>query len=172
MYTAREIKQMCKADQLTQRLGHMTSAGTIGIINSGVQSCPVSASDIRNKAASKGVSATGILGKTKKMKSVSPVFVLAPRVTQVQQVLIIDIVLVKKIAFLLGVLTPLGLSFVEFLWDWSADSTKTVVRIVLAKAASRFFDFLELRCDGEKTVGVLAAALEHRGLRVSLAGPG
>ena len=171
-YTAREIKQMSKAEQLMQRLGHMTSAATIGIINSGVQNCPVSASDIRNKDAAKGVSAAGLLGKTKKMKSVSPGYVLAPRVTQVQQVLSIDIVFVKKIAFLLGVLTPLGLGIVEFLRDRSADSTETAVRIMLAKAASRSFDVLELRCDGKKVVGALAAALEQRGLRVSIAGPG
>ncbi len=82
-YTAREIKQMNKAEQLMQLLGHMTSAATIGIINSGVMNCSVSASDIRNKDAAKGVSAAGLLGKTKKMKSVSPGYVLASRVTQV-----------------------------------------------------------------------------------------
>jgi hypothetical protein len=92
-YTAREVKQIDKAEQLMQRLGHMTSAATIGIINSGVQNCSVSASDIRNKDAAKGVSVAGLVGKTKKMKSISPGYVLAPRVTQVQQILSIDIVL-------------------------------------------------------------------------------
>jgi hypothetical protein len=36
-YTSREVKQIEKAEQMMQRLGHMTSAATIGIINSGVQ---------------------------------------------------------------------------------------------------------------------------------------
>jgi hypothetical protein len=50
----------------------MTSTASIGIINTGVQSCSVSASDILNKNAAKGVSVAGLVGKTKKMKSVSP----------------------------------------------------------------------------------------------------
>ena len=105
-----------------QGLGHMISAATIGIINSGVQNCLVTASDVRNKDATKGVSTAGLLGKTKKMKSVSPGYALIPRVTQVQQILSIDIIFVKRVTFLLGVLTPLGLGLVEFLRDRSVDS--------------------------------------------------
>jgi hypothetical protein len=41
-----------------------------------------------------------------------------------------------------------------------------------AKVASRSFDVLEIRCDGEGTVGALVAAMEQRGLRDSIAGPG
>ena len=171
-YTAREVKQIDKAEQLMQRLGHMTSAATIGLINSGLQNCPVTASDVRNKDAAKGMSAAGLMGKTKKHKSVSPGYVLAPRVTQVQQVLSIDIIFVKKIAFLLGVLTPLGLGIVEFLRDRSTDSVETAVRTMLAKAASRSFDVLEIRCDGEGAVGALSAAMQLSGIRVSIAGPG
>jgi hypothetical protein len=69
--------------------------------------------------------------------------------------------------FLLGVLTPLGLGLVEFMRD-----RYTVVNIMVAKVASRSFDVLEIRCDGEKTVGALTVALEHRGLRVSITGLG
>ena len=171
-YTPREVKQIDKAEQMMQRLGHMTSAATIGIINSGVQNCPVTASDVRNKDVAKGVSTAGLLGKTKKTKSISPGYALVPRVNQVQQILSIDIVFVKRVAFLLGVLTPLGLGLVEFLRDRSVDSVETAAKIMLAKAASRSFDVLEIRCDGEKAVGALTVALEHRGLRVSIAGPG
>ena len=56
----------------------------------------------------------GLVSKTKEMKSVSPGYVLALRVTQVQQILSIDIIFVKKVAFLFGVLTPLGLGIVGF----------------------------------------------------------
>jgi len=127
---------------------------------------------VRNKDAAKGVSTAGLLGKMKKMKSVSPGYALVTRVTQVQQILSIDNVFVKRMAFLLGVLTPLGLGLVEILRNRSVDSIKTVVKIILAKAASHFFDALVIRCDGEKAVGALTVALEHCGLRVSIAGPG
>ncbi len=92
--------------------------------------------------------------------------------TQMQQILSIDIIFVKKVAFLLGVLTPLGLGIVEFLRDRSIDYVETGVRTMLANAASRSFDVLEIRCDGEKAVGALAAALEHCGVRVSITEPG
>ena len=72
----------------------------------------------------------------------------------------------------MGVLTPLGLGIVEFLRDRSVDSIKTAVKIMLAKVASRSFDVLENRCDGEKAVGALTVSLEHRGLRVFITGPG
>jgi len=61
----------------------MTSAAAIGLINSGMLNCPVSASDVRNKDAAKGVSLAGLVGETKKQKSVSPGYALAPHVTRV-----------------------------------------------------------------------------------------
>ena len=69
-------------------------------------------------------------------------------------------------------LTPFGLDLVEFFArSHSIDSIETVVKIMIAKASSRSFDVLETRCDGEKAVSSLTVALEHRGLRVSIAGP-
>ena len=61
---------------------------------------------------------------------------------------------------------------IEFLRDCSTDSVETAVKTMLAKAASRSLDILEIRCDGEGAVGALIAAIEQRGLRVSIAGPG
>ncbi len=80
-YSAREVRQMDKAAQLAQRIGHATSKAVINIINSGVMNYPISAIDVHNKDAAKGVSIAGLLGKTTKKKSMSPGYVLAPRVT-------------------------------------------------------------------------------------------
>jgi hypothetical protein len=135
---------------MMQRMGHMTSAATIGIINSGAQNCPFISSDVRNKDAARGASTAGLLGKMKKMKSVSPGYARVPRLTQVQQILGIDIVFVKRVASILGVLTLLELGLVEFMRDLSVDSIETVVKIMLAKVASRSFYVLEIRCDGEQ----------------------
>ena len=171
-YSAREVKQMDKAAQLARRLGHATSKAVIGIINSGVMNCPVSATDVRNNDAAKGVSVAGLLGKTTKKGSMSPGYVLAPRVTQVQQILSVDIIFIKKIAFLLGVFTPLGLGLVHFLRDRSEAQVATALRLMLAKAASRSFDVIELRCDGEGAIGALTSTLQASGITVSIAGPG
>ncbi len=89
-----------------------------------------------------GLVYAGLMGKTKNHKSVSPGYVLDPRVAQVHQVLSIDILFVKKIGFLLGVLTPLGLGVVEFLCYRSIESIEMAVRTMLSKAASRSFDVL------------------------------
>ncbi len=86
----------------------------------------------------------GLVGKTKTIKSMSPGYVLAPRVPQVQQILSIGIIFAKKVAFLLEVVTPLDLGIVKFLRDRSIDSIETGVRTMLAKAASRSFDILEI----------------------------
>ena len=60
----------------------MTSAATIGLINSGMFKYPVSsASDVCNKDAAKGVSVAGLFGKTERHKSDSPRYALALRVT-------------------------------------------------------------------------------------------
>jgi hypothetical protein len=155
-----------------QRLGHVTSAATIDLIHSGMFNCPVSAFYVRSKNDANGVSVAGLVGKTKKHKFVSPGYVLAPHVPQVQQIISIDVIFENKIAFLLGVLTPLGQGLVAFLRDRSTDSVETADKKMLAKAASRSFDVLEIRCDGEGAVRTLIAAMEQRGLRVSIASPG
>ncbi len=76
-YSAREVRQVDKVAHLAQRLGHATSNAVINIINSGVVSCHISATDGRNKDVAKGVSIDGLLGKTKKKKSMSPKYVLS-----------------------------------------------------------------------------------------------
>ena len=139
---------MDKAAQLAQRLGHATNKAVINIINFGVMNCPISTTDARNKDAGKGVFIAGLLGKTTKKKSMLPGYVLAPRVTQVQQILSVDIIFVKKVAFLLCVFTPRGLGLVYFLRNRSESQVGTALRLLLAKAASKSFDVIELRCDG------------------------
>ena len=60
----------------------------------------------------------------------------------------------------MGVLTPLEIGMVEFLRDRYTDSVETAMRTMLAKAATKSFDVLEIRCDGEVAVGALTAAIQ------------
>ena len=131
--------------------------------------CPVSTTDVRNNDAAKGVSVTGLLGKTAKKGSISPGYVLAPRVTQAQQILNVDVIFRKKIVFLHGVFTPLGLGLVHFLRDRSESRVETSLRLMLAKAANRSFDVIDLRCDGEGAIGALTSAMQASGIAVSIA---
>jgi len=85
---------------------------------------------VRNKDNAKVVSVAGLLGKTTKRKSIFPGYVLAPRVTQVQNVLSIAIIFVMMIPFLLSVFTPLGLGLVHFFRDRSEDQVRIAVQMV------------------------------------------
>jgi len=102
----------------------------------------------------------------------SPGYMLAPRVTQVQQILSVDIIFVKKFAFLLGVFSPLGLGLIYFLRNRSESQEGTALRLMLAKAASRSFDVIDIRCDGEGAIGALTSTLQSIGIIVTIAGPG
>ncbi len=90
-------------------MGHAASKAIIIIINSGVMNCPVSVTDVRNNDADKGASVAGLHGKMAKKGSMSPGYVIATHVTQVQQILNVDVTFIKKIAFLLNMFNPLGL---------------------------------------------------------------
>ena len=83
----------------------------------------------------------------------STCYVLAPRVTQVQQILIVEIIFIKKVAILLGMFTPLGLGLIYFLRNCSEAQVRSALRLMLAKDASKSFDIIELRCDGEEAIG-------------------
>jgi hypothetical protein len=64
------------------------------------------------------------------------------------------------------------MGLVEYLRDRGEETVETAIQTFLAVATSRPFDVIEIRCDGEKTVGTLIAALNTGGIRVQLAGPG
>ena len=91
--------------------------------------------------------------------------------TQVQQILSVDVIFIKKIAFLLGVFSLLGLGLVHFFRNRFESHVMTSIRFVLAKAATRSFDFIELQCDGEGAIGALTSALQASGIAVSITGP-
>ena len=67
--------------------------------------CHVYATDVHSNNNAKGVSIAMLFGKTTKRTFASLGHVIAPRVTQVQQILNVDIVFVKHIAFILGMFT-------------------------------------------------------------------
>ncbi len=96
----------------------------------------------------------------------------APRVAQVQHIFNVDIVFIKKVAFLLGLFTPLAIGLVHFLRNRSEAQVGTALRLMLVKASSRTFDFIELRCDVEGEIGALTSALRASGIFVTIAGQG
>ena len=140
-YTKREIDSALNARRLQEsRMGHMSSKALVDIINSGVQNSPVTAQDVLRADAIFGRSIAGIKGKTKKMASAIANIALTPRVTQVQQIMHVDLFFVNGIIFLLAKLQPLGLALIAHLKDKSTPTVKKAMDGFLDKIKSRNFD--------------------------------
>jgi hypothetical protein len=98
------------ARELMARLRYASSQATIDMIDAGMSHCDVTKQDNRNADAIFGSCIPSIQGKTHKRGSTPASAVLTPRVTQVQQILAVDLFFIKKLSFLLGELVPLGLA--------------------------------------------------------------
>ena len=83
---------------------------------------------------SNGSSIAALKGKIHKLSSTPASPVIAPRVTQVQQILVVDIFFVRKLPFLLGVLIPLGLALCIPLKNRSAPLVANGIRSFIAEA--------------------------------------
>jgi predicted phage tail protein len=172
-YTKREVKRATAAVELMVRLGHASFETTIEMLNrGGLLNCPITAHDVRVAQAMFGRSLASIKGKTRRYAAAEVKQVLAPRVTQQQQVLHVDLFFVKHLVFMLGVLTPLGLRMCYHLTDKGVDCVAEGLRLCVSAAASRDFDILEVRTDGEGAIGALASELHEKGLELKVASPG
>ena len=171
-YTKREVSQARTARELMLSLAHTSSAAMIDMLDAGILNCTVTKTDVRNADAIFGPSIPSLKGKTTKRPSVISPHVLAPRVTQVEQVLAVDIFFVKKLPFLLGVLIPLGLSLCLPLKSRSAECVASALTNFLATASSRGFDCIVIKSDGEGAIANMAPALNTKGIVVDTAGPG
>ena len=108
-YTKREVAQAKTARELMARLGYASSQPTIDMLDAGVSHCDVTKQDARNADAIYGSCIPSLRGKPHKRASTIASAVITPRVTQVQQVLTVDLFFIKKLPFLLGEMIPLGL---------------------------------------------------------------
>ena len=97
---------------------------------------------------------------------------LTPRVTQVQQIMHVDLFFVKGIIFLLAKLQPLGLALIANLKDKSTPTVKKAMDGFLDKIKSRNFDVQVVTSDGEGAIQVLTPHLNSRVITVEPAAPG
>jgi hypothetical protein len=171
-YTKREIEGATAARQLMAKLGHSSSQATVDILNMGVMNCSVTKEDVRRADDIFGPSVAALKGKTRKMASKSSDLVLIPRVVQVQQVLDVDVFYVKHLGFLLGVLSPLGLSLCVFLKNRGVECMGEAIRSFQSIASSRGFDCRVIQTDGEGAIGAMIPELNRDGIIVQVAGPG
>jgi hypothetical protein len=171
-YTPREVLQARAARELMVSLAHTSSAAMIDILDAGILNCSVTKTDVRNADAIFGQSIPSLKGKTVKRASTISANVLAPRVTQVEQIMAVDIFYAKKFPFLLGVLIPLGLSMCVHLKSRGTECVASALSSFLTTASSRGFDCVIIKTDAEGAVGVMAPTLNSKGIVVDTSGPG
>ena len=73
----------------------------------------------------------------------------APRVTQVEQIMAVDIFFVKKIPFLLGIMILLELSMCMNVRNRGTECVASALATFLATAASSGLDCVTIKSDGE-----------------------
>lgn len=172
--TKREAMRAEDAVVLRTRLGHVSTKGMLDILQTGVNNCAVTPADVRLSEAVFGKSVAAIKGKTKKQKSVIATSVLTGmrRETQVQQTLSVDLMFIKQLAFLIGVLSPLGLGIVQHLKDKGVDCVSSALKGMMNFVSSHQFKIVEVKTDGEGAIAAMIPELHAMGIRVNPAGPG
>ena len=172
--TKREAEKAADAVVLRTRLGYISTNGMMDILQGGVNNCSVTPADVRHSEAVFGKSSAALKGKTRKHRSAIAVpMVTGPRrQTQVQQSLSVDVMFVKRLAFMIGVLSPLGLALVQHIKDRSAASVFSATTGMVNDAKSHHFIVREIKTDEEGALAAHSADLRGMGILVNTAGPG
>jgi hypothetical protein len=173
-FTKREVKGAAAGRELMRRMAHSSKDSTIEFVEQGVKGLEVTTHDVQRGAAIWGdVSYASFKGKTKKQKTPASTIVVAPRVTQQQQILSVDVFFVYSMAFLLGILSPLGLVICVPLANRETEEIAAGLHTMIAVGKKRDFDIQFIASDGEGAVGKIKAELEsvHK-LTVDITGAG
>ena len=148
------------------RLAHASSQATIDMLDAGVTHCDLECRcDIR-------LSVAAPTGKTHKLASTPASAVIAPRVTQVQHILAVDIFVIKQLPFLLCELIPLGLALCVPLKNRLAPIVAKAINSFLYNAKIRYFDCVQIRTDGEGALATMRDELSKIGIVLDISGPG
>ena len=118
-------------------------------------------------------------GKTVKKATMAANLVVKQRLVQQEQVLAIDIMYVDKIATLIGISTPLGLTIATSLNSVdinkpsrSAATVKKAITYFLGVLASQNFKVAVIMTDGEGAMSTLVTDLAIQGIEIDVSGAG
>jgi hypothetical protein len=176
-YTSREVKSAKEARRLIRALGYPSPRSVIDMINNGtLTECPVTAKDVARAYEIYGPDVGALRGKTTITPSIPYKGKTLPRTVQADQTFNVDIMFVDKHAFLLTVVTPLGLTLCSDLGRRASSRSKAPVRLALMTQISaclaQKYKVTTLLTDGEGAIASLTLELQGRGIVVNPAGPG
>ena len=178
MFTKREIDQAAKARELLARMGFPSVSQAIAILNSG-SNFDVSARDFQIADAIWGKDIASQKGKTGKRSTQSADVSLDAKIVQQLQILSIDIMYIEKVAMLIGVSTPLGLTIATVMNSFDLGKPSRAA-VVLTKAIKYFVEVLSsqnfktsvIMCDGEGAMSNIIPELNSLGIEVDISGAG
>ena len=177
-FTRREIERARAARELMARMGFPSVATAMSIVNAG-SNFDISARDFQVAESIWGRDLASIKGKTTKRATVAADVTIKSKIVQRDQVLSIDIMFIDKIAILIGVATPLGLTMAYSLNNLvlkkSSRATEHVRKGIahfLGVLGSQGFKTSVIMSDGEGAVVTLVDELGKLGVDVDISGAG
>ena len=177
-FTKREIGRARLARELMSRMGFPTVGMAMSIVNSG-SNFDISSRDFEIAEAIWGKDMASIKGKTTKRATVTADISIKAKVVQKDQVLSIDIMFIDKIAILIGLATPLGLTMAYSLNNLAlkkssrtAEHVRKGIAHFLGVLGSQGFKTSVIMSDGEGAVVTLADELGKLGVDVDISGAG
>lgn len=178
LFTKREIERARQARELMARMGFPTVEQAMSIVNSG-SNFDITTRDFQIADAVWGKDMASVKGKTTKRASPSADNVISAKIEQRDQVVSVDIMFIDKVAMLIGVATPQGLTIAYSLTDIASKKSSrgvaevrngiTHFRPVLASQNSRVTTIMS---DGEGAVVSLIDELGLLGVEVDISGAG
>ena len=177
-FTKREIERARAARELMARMGFPSVAMAMSIVNSG-SNFDISSRDFQVAEAIWGRDMASLKGKTTKRATVAADITIKAKIVQQEQVLAIDIMFIDKIAILIGVATPLGLTIAYSLNNVVLKKSSRAVEHVrkgiahfLGVLGSQGFKTSVIMSDGEGAVVALVDELGKLGVEVDISGAG
>jgi hypothetical protein len=177
-FTKREIERARSARELMARMGFPSVGMAMSIVNSG-SNFDISSRDFQVAEAIWGRDMASVKGKTTKRATVAADITIKAKIVQKDQVLAIDIMFIDKIAILIGVATPLGLTIAYSLNNVvlkkssrAAEHVRKGIAHFLGVLGSQGFKTSVIMSDGEGAVVTLADELGKLGVDVDISGAG
>lgn len=151
-FTQRELKGASAARRFIAASGYPSNKAAVDMLNQGILNCPVTPSDVRNAESIYGDSVATLKGKTTKKTPTAIPTDPTVSVTQVEQVLAIDVFFLKQLPFLIGLLIPLGLILCAYLPNRTATVVGDALKTFISTAKKQGFNVREIHSDGEGAV--------------------
>ena len=178
VFTKREVEQARRAREMLARMGFPTVEQAMSIINCG-SNFDVTARDFQIADAIWGKDIASLKGKTTKRATAIADITVSTKILQRDQVLSIDIMYLDKLAILIGVATPLGLTIAYSLNAAdlkkparTAAQVKIGINHFMGVLASQNFRTSVIMSDGEGAVISLVDELGKLGVEVDISGAG